>query len=1040
MSVNANGMSNAGTSSAGQSFISTLIARMPYTYRIIQNALEANPKYDAFEKIASSKEARIKNQSIFQSQPDQPGGALMLDQRYHQLMYADVDVDKVRRLQEYRKMASYAELADCIEEIADESIVKDTTTDKILNLKLGGGHDRLIVDQVQKEWDRFIEAFNIEDRGWEMIVRFLIDGELYYEHVISENRPEYGILGFVELPSELINPVYDNIQNQIIQGYLLRKPIVSPKKTVLNQQNEELVLYNKNQVSYIHSGCWNEDRTIRLPYIEKSRRAYKQLSLIEDSIIIYRLVRAPERLVFKVDVGNMPVPKAEEYVKKLMQQYWSSKNFDSSKGGGNVTNVYNPQTMLDSFWFTKRGDRDGTEVTQLPGGCLSMDTKIPLLDGRVLDLNELTKEYNNGIQNWVYSCNPETGRTIPGKISWAGVTHESANVMKLTFDNGKELICTPDHKFPSLSNGKKRADELSIGESIFALYKEKEKINEKTSEYEKVYQHDTKDWEFTHRMVVKSLKETDIINEHILNPNDTTRRGVIHHRDFDRFNNSPENLELMTYKDHYNLHARASSSIINENISTGLKKYYNNISKEEKKARYMPFFNGLQKWRNQLTDEDKLNFSNKMKEITKKSVTQEYRDLISNHSKQQWLDPEIRQKRCDGVKNKWKDVSYQNKMNNHKGIVYNENTFLSLISIVVEHNLCTLKSLVIYINNNLDNIFSKQFMEDNVNKSWCNRFTEANVSAVIKHYGYKNYSHFRKEVGLYNHKITNIEYLKEPITVGTLTIDKDHEIHDYHTFALDCGIYTFNSNLGSLEDLMYFTKKLYKTLKVPTNRLDPADPFKDGTEITREELRFARFIIRIQSQIAKGLKQSFITHLKLREKKKDEDEEKSIWNQLKLREHQIDVTFNMPTSFAVMRDQQIFNIKKENFSGLANTDLMSQSFCQKYYLGLTPDQMGENREWLRKDAGMSWEIQQIITLGPNFKEQLKLQQEMEQQLAGGVGATEPQMPGMDEAPSGGGENFSPDVPPDFGQMPGGTTNNAPPAEPQTAPQPTNNKG
>ena len=79
---------------------------------------------------------------------------------------------------------------------------------------------------------------------------------------------------------------------------------------------------------------------------------------------------------------------------------------------------------------------------------------------------------------------------------------------------------------------------------------------------------------------------------------------------------------------------------------------------------------------------------------------------------------------------------------------------------------------------------------------------------------------------------------------------------------------------GQLDDLMYFVKKLYKSLKVPATRLDANDPFKDGTEITREELRFARFIIRLQAQLAQGLKRSFINHLKLREKT---DSTKSIW-------------------------------------------------------------------------------------------------------------------------------------------------------------------
>ena len=125
MGTNAMGKGNAGTSSAGQGFISTLIARMPYTYKVLQNALEQNPKYEIFDKLQSRPDDRLHHQSIFQRQPDIGGGHVMIDKRYHQFMYADVDVDKVRRVQEYRKMAAYAEMADAIDEIADEAIVKD---------------------------------------------------------------------------------------------------------------------------------------------------------------------------------------------------------------------------------------------------------------------------------------------------------------------------------------------------------------------------------------------------------------------------------------------------------------------------------------------------------------------------------------------------------------------------------------------------------------------------------------------------------------------------------------------------------------------------------------------------------------------------------------------------------------------------------------------------------------------------------------------------------------------------------------------------
>jgi hypothetical protein len=121
-----------------------------------------------------------------------------------------------------------------------------------------------------------------------------------------------------------------------------------------------------NQITYINSGIWNENKTIRLPFIENCRRAYRQLSLLEDAVVIYRLARAPSRLVFNVDVGNMPPPKAEAYLKRLMNQYWSTKTYDTTQGGSAVKK-FNPQSVLDNFWFAKRQGQEGTSVTELQG-------------------------------------------------------------------------------------------------------------------------------------------------------------------------------------------------------------------------------------------------------------------------------------------------------------------------------------------------------------------------------------------------------------------------------------------------------------------------------------------------------------------------------------------------------------------------------------------------------------------------------------------------------------------------------------------------
>ena len=168
------------------------------------------------------------------------------------------------------------------------------------------------------------------------------------------------------MPTELIDPIYNNIQNLLIKGYLYRKPILDPNKPNKAEDNFDYIPLNENQVVYFDSGIWNETKNVRLPFIENARRAYRQLSLIEDAILIYRMVRAPERLVFNVDVGNMAPPKAEQYLRKLMSQYWSTKTFDASQG--DIVNKFNPQSMLDAFWFAKRNGQEGTSVTQLAGG------------------------------------------------------------------------------------------------------------------------------------------------------------------------------------------------------------------------------------------------------------------------------------------------------------------------------------------------------------------------------------------------------------------------------------------------------------------------------------------------------------------------------------------------------------------------------------------------------------------------------------------------------------------------------------------------
>jgi hypothetical protein len=263
-------------------------------------------------------------------------------------------------------MAAFSEVAKALDEICDDVINIDTNNNSCTDLKIKDIEvSEFEYETLQKEFKKYVSYFDFEHKGWSYFRQLLIEGEVFWEHIIHEEYKEEGILGVVQIPTELVDPVFSNVQNVMVKGYLYRKPVYDPKNP-MKQIKVDYVPLDKNQVTYVHSNVWNEAKTMRLPFLENARRAYRQLSMLEDSIIIYRLARAPERLVFNVDVGNMPPPKAEAYLKKLVSQYWSSKTYDPDQGG--IVQKFNPQSILDNFWFAKRTGSEGTNVVSLPGG------------------------------------------------------------------------------------------------------------------------------------------------------------------------------------------------------------------------------------------------------------------------------------------------------------------------------------------------------------------------------------------------------------------------------------------------------------------------------------------------------------------------------------------------------------------------------------------------------------------------------------------------------------------------------------------------
>lgn len=413
-----------------------------------------------------------------------------------------VDLDGTVRTEaelvtKYREMALQPEIDAAVDEIVNETMSIDE--DDIVNIIL----DNLdITDKIKKairdEFKNVLNILNFQNRAYEIYRRWYIDGRLYYHVVIDEKDLKAGVKELRYVDPRKIRKVREvtkkkvaggdggeaivpKIQNEYYifneKGFNYGNKTVGPSTTGLKIAKDSIV--------HITSGLTDTNGTMVLSYLHKAIKAINQLRTLEDALVIYRLARAPERRIWYIDVGNLPKMKAEQYVRDIMVKHKNRLIYDGATG-------------------EVRDDRKFM--------CYSLDTKIPLLDGRTVTLEILIDEYKNGKQNWVYSCDPVTGKFVPGPVSWAGITKKNSEVVKVTFDNGESVICTPDHKFPVWGKGFIEAKDL-IGESIIPGYRRKASIYDGGEEYEQIFKNDTKSWEFTHREVSRWKNENNLKEE-----------------------------------------------------------------------------------------------------------------------------------------------------------------------------------------------------------------------------------------------------------------------------------------------------------------------------------------------------------------------------------------------------------------------------------------------------------------------------------------------------------------------------------------------
>jgi hypothetical protein len=344
---------------------------------------KTNTRYELFDNSSISKDKRVQRLSVtnafdYNSELTE-GGSRISNMYYHQLMYNSTSDDKKRRTDDYRSMANYPEVERALREIVNEFFEKDDKG-RTAKFNLLGDYNDEVKSLIQEEFYKFLEIFKLDEKGSGFIRDWLVEGELFFENIVSIKKPELGIIGVTRICADRCDPLYYDLDNELIDCFLLREksPDMYPfqwgkftaQASYGTNHQHQLLFMNDKQITYIANDQWSDGKKFKLPVLHYAHRPYRQLSLIEDATVIYMLVRAPERLVFTVDVGNMQPSKAEQYMKRLMGQFWSKKTMSRD---GRVENVYDPQGMLENYWFPVREGGKASDVKSIGGGKASPD-------------------------------------------------------------------------------------------------------------------------------------------------------------------------------------------------------------------------------------------------------------------------------------------------------------------------------------------------------------------------------------------------------------------------------------------------------------------------------------------------------------------------------------------------------------------------------------------------------------------------------------------------------------------------------------------
>ena len=317
--------------------------------------------------------------------PNNDDGTVTISAGGYYGQYVDmegVSRNEFEQIRKYREVSLHPEVDSAIDEVVNEAIVADGD-DSPVEIELSNlEQSESIKKRIREEFNEIKRLLQFDKKCYHIFRRWYIDGRLYYHKVIDVAKPTEGIqeLRYIDplkikkmrevkkKPAPGTGDKAKVLNYGDVNEYYLYNPkgVFNHKAAVSLAGNDQLgVKIAPDAITFCTSGLMDMNQNLPLSYLHKALKAVNQLRMIEDSLVIYRMSRAPERRIFYIDVGNLPKVKAEQYLREVMSRYRNKLVYDASTG--EIRDDKKFMSMMEDFWLPRREGGRGTEITTLPG-------------------------------------------------------------------------------------------------------------------------------------------------------------------------------------------------------------------------------------------------------------------------------------------------------------------------------------------------------------------------------------------------------------------------------------------------------------------------------------------------------------------------------------------------------------------------------------------------------------------------------------------------------------------------------------------------